>query len=134
MQHGIDTEDEARVAYEMATGQEVQQVGFCELSEWIGASPDGLIGEDKGLELKCPNSDTHLRYLCEGFGNDYYYQVQGNIWCSGRLSWDVVSYDSRFPEDKQLLITTIYRDPEALEGLENRINLCIAKAKEIMKI
>lgn len=135
MQWGIDTEDEARAAYEMETGNAVDQVGFVELTEWIGCSPDGLIRDDGYLEIKCPNSDTHLRYANNphALEEDYGWQVIGGLWVSGREWAHLISYDPRFidPED-QMVIYTISDYNEAAERLANRIDLAIAKAKEII--
>jgi hypothetical protein len=130
MQHGIDTEDEARIAFEFETGLEVKQVGFVEYDDWIGCSPDGLT-ELSGLEIKCPNSDTHLRYLREGFGEDYFYQVQGAMWISERETWNLVSFDPRFPEAQQLY-REIKTPNEKAMVLRLRLHYAIEKAKEIM--
>ena len=131
MQWGIDTEAEARAAFEMETGKAVDEVGFCEMNEWVGCSPDGLIGEHSGLELKCPNSDTHLRYLDQGFGRDYYYQVQGSMWITGR-GWYLASYDPRF-RDNQLYITEVQPCEESMVLLHDRLDCAILKAKEIIR-
>jgi hypothetical protein len=133
MQHGIDTEAEARIAYSMQSGEPIEEVGFLEYTDWIGASPDGLIGETKGLEIKCPNSDTHLRYLTEGFGEDYFHQVQGALWISGREEWDLISFDPRFPIERQLYIETRWLQPAAVEMMSERLEKAIAKVKEIIE-
>ena len=132
MQHGIDTEDEARIAFEFATGKEVTQVGFIEYDEWIGASPDGLIGEDEGLEIKCPNSDTHLRYIWHGFEDEYYWQCQGALWISGRKLWTLLSFDPRFEEKNQMHEMHIATDDNGIAILRLRLHHAIEKAKEIM--
>ena len=63
MEDGNEREDEARTVYELTTGLTVVQVGFCELNENVGASPDGLVGEDGLVELKCPEAKTFLIYM-----------------------------------------------------------------------
>jgi hypothetical protein len=136
MQWGIDTEDEARFAYEFATGKQVLQVGFIELDEWLGCSPDGLIDDDGGLELKCPTSAVHLSYLHDPviLAEDYKWQCIGSLLVSDRDYWELVSYDPRFPEDKQLARAIFGRDkvqPE-LDLLRNRLDLAILKVKEII--
>jgi putative phage-type endonuclease len=134
MQWGINTESEARAVYEMETGEEVREVGFLEASEWIGCSPDGLIGEDKGLEIKCPNSETHLRYSCEGgLAEDYFWQVQGALWISGRKEWDIVSFDPRFDDSWQLHIAHVARHEESISKLAQRIEAAILKARAIIE-
>jgi putative phage-type endonuclease len=133
MQWGIETEDEARAAYEMETGQEVQQVGFIELDEWIGCSPDGLIGETEGLEIKCPNSETHMRYMAEGsISEDYWFQIQGSLWITQREIWHTVSFDPRFKEEYQLHICNCARYEQDIERLKTRLEYAIAKAQHIL--
>lgn len=134
MQHGIDTEEEARFAYELETGAEVRQGGFIELDEWIGCSPDGLVGEDGGLEIKCPNSDTHLRYLYNpaDLKEDYYWQCVGAMLCSGREWWDLFSFDSRFNnETKQSIKYRIERSASSIAQLIERLDFAVKKVKEI---
>lgn len=134
MQHGIDTEEEARFAYELETGAEVRQVGFIELDEWIGCSPDGLIGEPGGLEIKCPNSDTHLRYLFnhEDLKVDYYWQCIGAMLCSGREWWDLMSFDPRFKDEtKQSVRLRIERSAADIAKLIGRLDCAVKEVKKI---
>lgn len=101
MQRGREMEDEARKLYEFNYGIEVLRVGFC-LSDGYGASPDGLVGEDGGLEIKCPIASTHVGYLLKDeLPGDYFQQVQGNLLVTGRKWWDFVSY---YPAVKPLII------------------------------
>jgi hypothetical protein len=135
MQHGIDTEDTARIAYEMETGNMVRQVGFVEYSDWIGCSPDGLIGDYGGLEIKCPNSDTHLRYLFnpDELEADYYWQCMGGMLCTGRLWWELYSFDDRFPDpDMQSVVRRINFDQDAIDKLDNRLEAAIYEAGTFM--
>jgi hypothetical protein len=134
MQWGIDTEAEARAVYELEIGKEIKEVGFIEASDWIGCSPDGLIGDDCGLEIKCPNSETHLRYSCEGgLAEDYFWQVQGALWISGRKEWDIVSFDPRFDDSWQLHIAHVARHEESISKLAQRIDMAILKARAIIE-
>jgi hypothetical protein len=135
MKRGLLVEPEARAAYEMETGQAVNQVGFIEYSEWIGCSPDGLIESDGGYEGKAPKSKTHIKYRNEPTELDdtYCYQVQGNLWISERKWWDLCSFDPRFKDEgKQLLILHIKRDEGKIDALAIRLGLAIEKCKEIM--
>lgn len=94
MRHGIDTEPHARRFYEMDRNATVSQVGFL-LSDCgrYGGSPDGLVGDDGGLELKCPAIKTHVRYLLEKkLPDEYAAQVHGLLLVSGRPWWDFMSY------------------------------------------
>lgn len=99
MQEGIDCEPEARAQYELLTGVDVEEVGFY-LSECgrYGCSPDGRIGGDGGLELKCPLLKTHIGYLREGvLPKDHKLQVHGSLAATGRAWWDFVSYHPSAP-------------------------------------
>jgi hypothetical protein len=101
MQRGVEMEAEARQYYELITGQEVQQVGFC-VSGNFGASPDGLVGEDGGLEIKCPILPTQVGYLLMNkLPSDYFQQVHGGLLVTGRKWWDFLSY---YPGMKPLLL------------------------------
>ena len=111
MQWGTDQEPRARMAYESATGAMVEQVGFLRhpTLEWCGGSPDGLIGADGGLEIKCPTTQTHIQTLL-GAECNYLHQCQGLMWITGRAWWDFVSYDPRMPAGLRLFIRRIERD------------------------
>lgn len=94
MRDGVALEPQARNFYAFDRSVEVQQVGFC-LSDCgrYGGSPDGLVGEDGGLELKCPKVETHVRYLLERkLPDEYASQVHGHLLVSGRKWWDFMSY------------------------------------------
>ena len=134
MQWGIDHEDEARAAFEMATGLHVDQVGFVEADDWCGCSPDGLIPTDGGIELKCPNQDTHLRYLMDSQNliDDYDWQCQGSMLFTGRGHWFLCSFDPRFPIKHQLVAVQIKRDEEKITKLDKRLDAAIDKAKEVI--
>lgn len=98
MQHGIDTEPKARAAYELITGNEVIEVGFCVHPEihQAGASPDGLVGDDGMIEIKCPNTSTHREFLVSGkIDRKYYLQMQWQMACCDREWCDFVSFDDR---------------------------------------
>jgi hypothetical protein len=119
MKQGIEREPFARMAYEAHTGHIVQEVGFCRLEDIeAGASPDGLIVEDGGLEIKCPERSAHLRYLQqEAEPPEYTWQIQGGMWITGRQWWDFASYNPDFPEHLQLLVRRIKRNDEQIKAL-----------------
>lgn len=99
MLKGIQLEPEARRWYEFEHGVEVQQVGIC-ISDCgrYGASPDALVGEDGGLELKCPLPKTHVKYLLAGtLPDEYRAQVHGELLVTGRAWFDFVSYCPPMP-------------------------------------
>jgi len=94
MQKGIEKEAEARDYYKMLYDVEVQEVGFCLADNGLyGCSPDGLIGKDGGVEIKCPLIHTHVSYLVKGkLLEDYFQQAQGSLFVTGRKWWDIMSY------------------------------------------
>lgn len=115
MERGSEMEEEARSAYRIITGESVEEVGLCLHDEWqVGASPDGLVGEHGGLELKCPNLATHVGYLLGGvFPDAYAHQVQGNLLVTGREWWDFMSYFPKLPP----FIIRVQRDEAYIEAL-----------------
>lgn len=123
MQHGIDTEDEARAAYELDQFVRVDECAFIEKDEFTGCSPDGLVGEDGMFEAKCPQNHTHLGYLASK-GNAhkaYRWQLQGQLWCSGREWVDFVSYNPLFDEDKRLIIERIHPSEKDFALIDERV-------------
>jgi putative phage-type endonuclease len=118
MSRGIELEPEAVLAYEHATGRTVTKVGFLRSDEFMaGASPDGVIGDFDGLiELKCPKSATHLRYVRAGVvPSDYLPQMAHQLWISGAPWVDFVSYDPRFPSTLQTFIARLTREQADLD-------------------
>ena len=93
-ERGTELEDQAREYYSFVTGREVQQVGFCLTDDRLcGCSPDGLVGEDGLLEIKCPAPHTHVKYLLSGgMVSDYLPQTQGQLYVTGRQWVDFLSY------------------------------------------
>lgn len=120
MQRGIDLEPVACKAYEALSGNTVQSVGFLQHEELMaGTSPDGLVGEDGGLELKCPKAATHLGYLKAGtLPKEHAAQITHNLWISGRDWWDFVSYDDRWPERFRIFHVRVHRDEKAIAEYE----------------
>lgn len=113
MAWGVENEPFARSAYEAMTGNLVEQVAFISHSELMtGASPDGLIDTDGGLEIKCPNTASHIDALLKGMPSEHMAQIQGCMWLANRDWWDFVSYDPRLPEKLQLYVQRIPRDEE----------------------
>jgi hypothetical protein len=121
MQRGIDCEPLAFAAYEARTGQMVQRTGFLAHSEHLaGCSLDGHVGEFDGLiELKCPKSATHLKYLRAGVvPAEHVPQITHNLWITGAAWCDFVSYDDRFPEALGLFVVRVPRDEQAIAVYE----------------
>lgn len=123
MQWGVDTEETARLRYELRTGNEVTECGFYAHDKLLaGASPDGLIGDDGLVEIKCPNSATHIETLKkQNIPEQYKWQVLGQLWITGRKWCDFVSFDPRMPANAQVFITRIERDDEAINELESEV-------------
>ncbi len=98
MERGTEMEREARSWYEFECDTEVTPVGLITSDDsTVGCSPDGLVGEDGGLEIKCPSAGVHVSYLLGDAYEQYYCQVQGSLWITKRKWWDFVSYCPGFP-------------------------------------
>jgi putative phage-type endonuclease len=124
MQRGTDLEPMARECYEFLTGNTVEQVAFVDhpYIPMSGASPDGLIGTDGNLEIKCPNTATHIEYLLGGKPPAQYVpQMQWQMACTGRLWTDFVSYDPRLPEEMQLFVCRLDRDDAMIAEMETTV-------------
>lgn len=118
---GTEREPDARLMYEAETGALVQSAEFMPISGLMaGASPDGLIGTDGALEIKCPQQAAHMTYLRLPDGKapaEYVAQVQGQLWITGRAWADFVSYNPDFPDELQLVIRRVPRDNEYISKL-----------------
>ena len=133
IQRGSDVECLAREYYELLNDCPVQQVGFIERDENIGASPDGLIGEDGMIEIKCPMSHTHIRYILdERLPPTYKKQIQGQLWVAERKWVDFVSYDPRVTR-RPYFCERVYRDDKFIKELHIGIEMFLADMKAIME-
>jgi putative phage-type endonuclease len=124
MQHGTETEPEARDAYCFYQGVTVEQVAFVPHPkiDQAGASPDGLVGDDGLVEIKCPNTATHLETLLgQAVPAKYIDQMQFQMACTGRKWCDFVSYDPRMPEHMKLFVRRVARDEARIAHLETEI-------------
>jgi putative phage-type endonuclease len=124
MEWGTATEPLARMAYEAATGEFVKEVGYILHGkiERSGASPDGLVGDEGLLEIKCPISKTHFEYLLAGeVPSKYKPQMAWQMACTGRKWCDFVSFDPRVPERLQYFQVRYHRDNEYIEMLETEV-------------
>jgi putative phage-type endonuclease len=123
MQWGTDNEPLARLAYSLETGNDVEETGLW-LHEIIpaGASPDGFVNDDGLVEIKCPNSATHIETLQnKKIPRQYFAQVQGQLWITERSWCDFVSFDPRLPENAQMIVIRVDRDDKYITELEKEI-------------
>lgn len=118
MQWGVDNERAAVAAYELETGRMVSDVGFVlhpEIAD-SGASPDGLVGDDGLIEIKCPETKTHVHTLLhKKVPAQYMPQIQWQLACTGRAWVDFVSFDPRLPEHLMLEIIRVERDQSLID-------------------
>ena len=124
MQWGAEKEPEARAAYEFRTDAEVAIVAFVDhpAIAMTGASPDGLVGDDGLIELKCPQTATHIETLLgEEIPAKYITQMQWQMACTGRKWCDFASYDPRLPENMRLFIKRIDRDDARIAELQTLV-------------
>lgn len=117
----LEMEPDARTAYEFYSDNTVEEVGFIEhpTIPFAGASPDGLIGDDGGLEIKCCDSQTHIETLTSGvIDPDYLKQCDFGLACTGRKWWDFASYDPTMPEELKLYVQRVPRDEARIAAIE----------------
>lgn len=124
MEWGIETEPVARSAYEMRLDTEIKPGGFA-IHDQIGrfgASPDGLIGDDGLVEIKCPTTATHIEYIIAGvIPEEYQPQMLAEMACTGRAWCDFVSFDPRLPKKLQLFIRRFPRDDKRIAAMEAEV-------------
>ena len=134
MEHGIELEDEAREMYESWSFQKVDQVGFVEMNDFIGCSPDGLVGDNGGVEIKAPQPHTHMKYLIAASPHKAYkWQCEGFLFVTQRKWVDFVSYCPAYPPSKRLLIDRVFPDKDCFAKLRDGMEYCIGRIKEILK-
>ena len=123
MERGNALEPEAREAYEFITDFEVVETGFIlHDSEEFGCSPDGLVAEQGGLEIKCPSDSVHVSYLRAGkVPAKYYQQVQGCMWITGREWWDFMSYHPEMPH----LLVRAHRNEKYIEAMAEQVEAAV---------
>jgi putative phage-type endonuclease len=138
MQWGIEQEQFACIAYEAQKETFVDKIGFVLHPEikWLGVSPDRIVGNEGLIEVKCPNTTTHLDYLFEGkVPSEYYKQIQCQLWVTGRQWCDFVSYDPRLPKRNQLLIVRTERDEKLIAEMKTETEKFLAEVETlIMKL
>lgn len=135
MQWGVDMEPTARAAYESRTGLVAMPAGFLlHANGYCGASPDGLVANDGGVEIKCPwNSLVHIETLLHGMPEDHMPQVQCAMWVTGRVWWDFVSFDPRMPEKLRLYVQRIERDQDYIADMSAKCAALWAEADALLE-
>jgi putative phage-type endonuclease len=125
MRWGVEQEPLARLIYESKfIGLTVEETDFVDhpTIAMAGASPDGLVLDDGLVEFKCPNTATHIEYLLSGAApQEYIYQMQFQMACTGRAWCDFVSFDPRMPERMQMLIVRYPRDDKMIAEIEAEV-------------
>lgn len=123
MQWGTEYEALAKMEYELSTGNSIKEVGFIDaIGLRAGASPDGYVDETGLVEIKAPNSATHIETLKLGeVPAKYIPQIQGQMWITGCEWCDFVSYDPRMPAELRLFIKRVSRDDKYIEQLEAEV-------------
>lgn len=130
MQWGTETEPQARASYEIVTGQTVVECGLYDHAtiSHFGASPDGLVGDQGLVEIKCPNSATHIEnLLAKSIDGKYIIQMQSQMACTGRLWCDFVSFDPRLPTEMQMIVQRVNRDSDLIKAIEGEVATFIAE-------
>lgn len=119
MDRGTELEPLARAWYANERDVEVKPVG-CVLRDdrLVGASPDGLVGEDGSLEIKCPSAKVHVSYLLEGLPTTYFAQIQGALWLTGRQWTDLLAYHPELPP----VVARILRDEDYIAALDAAVS------------
>tara|TARA_R100001244_G_scaffold121574_2_gene91196 strand:+ start:816 stop:1418 length:603 start_codon:yes stop_codon:yes gene_type:complete len=132
MERGTELEPFARKQYEAYNGVSVEQVGFCTLSDSVGCSPDGLIGTDGMLEIKCPKWSTLINLkLKPKIEKGYFYQIHGSLWVTGRQWCDYFVYHP----DLEPYQERIERDETVIESIKKEVDLAIIEVnKRLEKI
>ena len=124
MQWGVDNEAAARKEYGNITFNDVTEIGFVEhpVLKMAGCSPDGLVSTDGLIEIKCPNTNTHIdTLLSKKIDKKYNCQMQMQMDCTDRKWCDYVSYDPRLPEGMRIVIIRVNRDEEFLKLMRAEI-------------
>ena len=124
IRRGHELEPDARNLYELSTYYKVEEVGFCELDEHTGCSPDGLINDDGMIEIKCKDNHTYLSSMAsKKIEPMHKTQIQFNLMVTGRRWCDYVLYNANF--DKSIFVQRVYRDNEGISEIKIKLQACI---------
>lgn len=136
MKWGTATEPEAREVYSVRNGfVDVEEVAFIVHDEFIGVSPDGLVGDCGLLEIKAPTTQTQIkRALSKDYSSDYKAQIQAQLWVSGREWCDFVSYDPRINVSASFLQQRVFRDEEYIQEMKSKCDEFVTEMNNRMKL
>lgn len=135
MKWGTEFEATAKAQYEVKNGCAVGKMGFCthQVIDRFSASPDGTVGSDGLIQIKCPNTTTHLSYrLADSVPEDYEPQMMAELACTGRQWCDFVSFDPRLPKHLQLFIKRLNRDETRIKDIESEVLAFLAEVDVII--
>lgn len=136
MEHGNETEPQARAFYELESGNDVSECGFVQHPklEMSGASPDGLIGSEGLVEIKCPQPSKHIKNLMGGnIDKSYTLQMQWQMACTQRLWCDFVSFNPSFPDHLQIHIQRVQYDAEVVKEITEAVTKFLAEVEVKMR-
>ena len=132
MENGSEIEAEARKYYEIVNDCKVEQVGFVIRDEWIGGSPDGLVGKEGLIEIKCPLSSTHIEIILSGkMPSEHIPQVQGLLWVTERKWCDFVSYDPRVLSQPMFCVR-VERNQDYFINLAGEVGIFVNELKAVI--
>lgn len=130
LERGKELESIARANYEITQGQTVKTVGFAEMNEWVGCSPDGLVGEDGLIEIKCQNNPMFVKTKYEGKPESgYVWQMQFQMWVCEKKWCDFVVFNEHFDEN---IVFRIDRDETKINKIISGVEVGIAKVQAIL--
>ena len=131
---GNELEGKARELYSFSNNVEVEEVGLIEMNEYVSCSPDGLVGDEGGIEIKCIDDFGYFKFFLEGEKNiesKYLWQIQMNLFITKRKWWDFVAYNPNY--DKPIFVYRILPDKDKFKKLEIGIEAGTEKIKQINK-
>jgi len=135
MERGKELEGQARAMYELQNNVTVVQVGFIEMDQCVGCSPDGLVNEDGGCEIKCHDDVKHTKMLINGaseIDSGYIWQCQMNMLITDRKWWDLIFYNPNFK--RTLIIFRIQPDPVKMDALRKGFEIGRGKIEALNKL
>lgn len=134
MKWGTETEPQARDMYSIKNDfVDIREVAYVEHNDYILISPDGLVGDNGLLEIKCPNTTTQIkRALSDDYSADYKAQIQMQLWVTEREWCDFVSFDPRLNCDASYLQQRVYRDEEYIEEMKTKVYAFVERMNSLI--